>query len=197
MYSLYSFIYYPATAATVGHWSLTCPPQHSELVIAYLRGNKCKFNRKMQRTAWQKSVIQDRDIFTIEIISEKAVKSLIKATRDKGGLVIEPQVVESQIEPLTESIESTNDIQVDVCVRYDSFSDDNVLKITISGDVPDLCDIPGLDEQLICEIAPILKSNLRLVCYYPQEQKRASKNVTRVLKILGFYESDGCLLCDF
>lgn len=205
MYSLYSFVYYAQTPAALGHWSLTCPPEHSEIVIAYLQRQKCKFNRKMQRRAWQKSVIQDRDIFTIEVIPDKAVKALIKATREKGGLVIEPQVVESQIEPLTESIESTNDPQIDISVKHDSFSGDNVLEIKINGgDIPSFGnDIEDntwwwsqidLDVKISRLVGIAQKRNPRLV-YYP-ETGRANGNLTRVLKSLGFSESDDCLYCD-
>ena len=84
--SAYS-ITYKVSSAHLPVWVLTCPPIHSERMIAYLRKNACKFHMVMERTKWERRHSVDRDVFYIELIPQTVVDRLIKSTEAKGGQV--------------------------------------------------------------------------------------------------------------
>lgn len=84
--SAYS-ITYKVSSAHVPVWVLTCPPVHSEGMIAYLRKNGCKFHMVMSRVKWERKHQFDFDTFYIESAPQIVIDRLIKSTETKGGEV--------------------------------------------------------------------------------------------------------------
>jgi hypothetical protein len=84
--SAYS-ITYKVSSSHVPVYILTCPPVHSEGMVAYLRKNNCKFHMVMERTKWERRHSIDRDVFYIEVCPQQVIDRLIKSTEAKGGQV--------------------------------------------------------------------------------------------------------------
>ena len=80
-------ITYKTSNAHVPVWVLTCPPVHSEGMVAYLRKNGCKFHMVMERCKWERRHFVDRDVYYIEVAPQQVIDRLIASTEAKGGAV--------------------------------------------------------------------------------------------------------------
>ena len=84
--SAYS-ITYRTSPAHLPVWVLTCPPCHSEDMIAYLRRNQCKFHMVMSRVKWERKHSFDFDTFYIESAPQIVIDRLVQSTQSKGGQI--------------------------------------------------------------------------------------------------------------
>ena len=87
MSNAYSIKYSVDRGSRLPVWVLTCPPVHSEGMIAYLRKSGCKFHMVMSRRKWERRHQFDFDTFYIETIPQQIVDRLIASTQSKGGRV--------------------------------------------------------------------------------------------------------------
>lgn len=100
---------------------LTCPPEHGDGMIKYLRYHKCKFRRVMERRCWDRYHVIDRDVFYIETAPDTVINSLVKSTEGKGGKV--------DISSL-----ATNQPQIDVDTMICPLTQDQLLTIRVNGE---------------------------------------------------------------